>query len=151
MKFFIIGEHETQSLENTLHKLHIIISYKTPDTNYTQIEYSPDCKGVLELWIHDFDELPTEEEERLFRVVYFVPSDAKKILDFVDTHKNSVEVIVCQCDAGISRSSGTAAALSLILNGDDDWVMKDKRYFPNQLIYQTILREAIKRDEIQNN
>lgn len=47
--------------------------------------------------------------------------------------------MICQCEAGISRSAGVAAALSYIYNGSDAWVFQDPRYHPNMLVYRTIL------------
>ena len=72
------------------------------------------------------------------------PLDAVKILEFTEKNKNSIDLIVVHCNAGISRSSGTAAALSLIYNQDDSWVFKNPRYMPNMLVRKTILNEAEK-------
>jgi hypothetical protein len=52
-----------------------------------------------------------------------------------------VNIIVAQCDAGISRSSATAAALSKIIRNDDSFYFKI--YYPNKLIYSIILKEYI--------
>ena len=71
--------------------------------------------------------------------------DAEKILDFAEEYKNKVDLIVVHCNAGISRSSGAAAALSLIYNGDDNWIFKDLRYMPNMRVYRKILEAADKR------
>jgi predicted protein tyrosine phosphatase len=66
---------------------------------------------------------------------------AKDILKFVEIHKDK-HLIVCQCDAGISRSSAVAAALSKIYFDDDTWVFNDKQYRPNMHVYRTILKCA---------
>jgi hypothetical protein len=70
---------------------------------------------------------------------------AKKVLEFVFTFLDKVKIIVAQCDAGISRSSATAAALSKIIRNDDDSFFKI--YYPNKLIYSTILKEYISNKE----
>ena len=50
-----------------------------------------------------------------------------------------INLCICQCDTGISRSAGTTAALSYIVNQDDAWVFEDRRYMPNRLVYRTLL------------
>ena len=71
-------------------------------------------------------------------------NDAIEILEFVEKNKNKVDMFVIHCNAGISRSSGTAAALSLIYNDDDSWVFSNPKYMPNMMVYRTILTEAEK-------
>ena len=44
--------------------------------------------------------------------------DAEKILNFVKGYPGPEDILV-HCGAGVSRSAGVAAALSLILNGSD--------------------------------
>jgi len=66
-------------------------------------------------------------------------ADGRKIIDFVEKNKNNVDHFVVHCNAGISRSSGIAAALSKIYNGDDSWVFNNYRYVPNMLVYRTII------------
>lgn len=65
---------------------------------------------------------------------------ASLILWIVENNKDNN--IVCQCDSGISRSSGLAAALSLIYNKDDLWVFNNNKYRPNMHVYRTILKCA---------
>ena len=70
--------------------------------------------------------------------------DAKEIIAFVEKIKNRVDMFVIHCNAGISRSSGIAAALSMIYDGTDQWVFSDPRYVPNMLVYRKILSAAEK-------
>ena len=55
--------------------------------------------------------------------------------------QTEVDVIICQCSAGISRSAGVAAALGVILNGSDKEIFNDPKYCPNRFVYRTILNE----------
>jgi hypothetical protein len=74
------------------------------------------------------------------RYKIFKPRHAQQILDFFTKgQREGIDLCICQCDAGISRSAGVAAALSYILTQDDAWVFKDPRYMPNRLVYRTIL------------
>lgn len=64
---------------------------------------------------------------------------ARQILDFVAAHKNDVSTIICQCEAGMSRSAGVAAALSHILQGQNKYLYAN--FEPNKWVYRTIIDE----------
>lgn len=128
---------------------HVVISMTdTPD--YFPNIPEKNCSGILRMtiWdtedgehfrsIHNFDasEIP---EDKIFNSTH-----VKEILEFVFKHLNEIELIVCQCDMGLSRSAAVAAALSKILNGNDEEFFESP-YIPNKLIYKTIL------DEYQNS
>jgi predicted protein tyrosine phosphatase len=76
-------------------------------------------------------------------------ADAHTILAFVEEHLPSVETIVCQCDAGLSRSAGLAAALSRILQGDDRYFFQ--RFAPNERVYQKLLEADRQRHQEKNS
>ncbi|MFA5025412.1 MAG: hypothetical protein WC503_02825 [Candidatus Shapirobacteria bacterium] len=75
----------------------------------------------------------------------FNKSHAKRILSFVDQWKDRIDEIVINCNAGFSRSPGVAAALSKIINGDDEEYFR--KYNPNRLVYRTILETYQKEKE----
>lgn len=66
--------------------------------------------------------------------------DAKKILSFMERHKN-VDNVIVHCEAGISRSAGACAALMLIYTGSDMDIFMTARFTPNMTVYRTILNE----------
>lgn len=66
---------------------------------------------------------------------------AKQILDFYEEMLGKIEILVCHCEAGVSRSSGVAAALMRIHKGSDDKIFNDPRYIPNRFVYRKILEE----------
>ena len=76
----------------------------------------------------------------------FSTEDARRVLAFAAKVWDKADVLHVHCEAGISRSSGTAAALSKIYFGDDgEFVESFNGYRPNKLVYRTILdlhREA---------
>jgi len=59
------------------------------------------------------------------------------ISEFILRHKDLS--FVCQCDAGISRSSAVAAAISNFFTGDDGEFVKGSRYYPNEIVYSKVL------------
>ena len=125
----------------TLDVDYLVVSISTPESLPAKMCRDKYRRGILRLW---FDDADHESEsmrayfERNLRL--FNTGDAFSILNFVRTALmyTNVEAIVCHCDAGISRSSATAAALSKILNGDD-FAMFQKPYVPNMLVYRTLL------------
>lgn len=66
---------------------------------------------------------------------------AKKIKRFMKKI-NKKDTIYCLCDAGISRSSAIAAALSKYYNGNDSNIWNDWHYEPNKHIYRMLLKEV---------
>lgn len=74
------------------------------------------------------------------QIILFSKNHAKQILKLVGEHKDKCHHIISQCDAGVSRSSATAAAVSKILYDDDKFVYDNPRFIPNSHIYHTILK-----------
>lgn len=70
---------------------------------------------------------------------YFDADLARKILEFVNAHCAKANLIVCHCQAGLSRSAAVCAALSKIINNRDDMYFANK--IPNILVYASILEE----------
>jgi predicted protein tyrosine phosphatase len=109
---------------------YIVISITDPDRPEAVIAECPLRMAVLRLAFDDVDvagsiwKAPSEE-------------DAEAIVRFVAERRSMADLIVCQCEAGMSRSAGVAAALSRWLNGHDEEFFE--RYLPNRRIYRLIL------------
>ncbi len=110
---------------------YIVISVTDPSKPEAELAEGALRMGVLRL---SFDDV--EEEQPFWRAPR--DEDAQSILAFVRSHLSMTDLIVCQCEAGISRSAGIAAALSKWLNGHDEEFFE--RYMPNRLIYRLIGR-----------
>ncbi len=110
---------------------YIVISITDPDTPDAEVAESPLRMGLLRLKFYDLDERDGD---------WLAPDQdhADRIVGFVREHLSHTDLIVTQCEAGISRSSGIAAALSRWLNGDDEEFFR--RYIPNRRIYRLIRR-----------
>jgi predicted protein tyrosine phosphatase len=117
-------------------KKYILISFYASDTDPAYI--LPDNNRIDTLFIKCDDIANKMEHWKCFD-----EEQAEQILHFVFRNLSKVDRIICQCDAGISRSSGTAAILGKILFNDDKFIYQNSRYFPNGLIYKTILEMAI--------
>lgn len=124
---------------------HIVISI-TDDVEFFPHIPEKNCQGILQIAVWD-----TEDGKNFRSIHNFCASDiptdkifsahhAQEILEFVFKHLPEIELIVCQCDVGLSRSAATAAALSKILNDSDEEFFKSP-YIPNRLIYETIINK----------
>ena len=67
------------------------------------------------------------------------PEQAESIAAFVKKHFDKAEVIVCQCFAGISRSSAIAAAIADYYNIESEDYFGSADYAPNILVYNLVL------------
>ena len=137
MKFLVLNEDKIKTYNIKYN--HIVISIKSPGASKAEILYLNNCLDILYLEFHDFDNLSLNYPGH---IKVFSKQDAKKILNFVKKYKEKIDLIVCQCEAGISRSAGVIGALSKIFNGDDTRIFKE--YLPNMLVYRTILKEYYK-------
>ncbi len=132
MKFKVLSRRKIKNFitdEN-----HIVISVRDPNSEHAELPKLKSRLSVLDLEFSDLDgvHLPSNEF-----YILFDDSMAKNILTNVIRYKKEVDLIICQCEAGISRSAGIAAALSEILNDDcGDYFNK---FIPNMLVYRTIL------------
>lgn len=63
-------------------------------------------------------------------------SDFKGLRDFIDKWKDEVEEIIVHCHAGISRSSGCAAAICQYIQIDDSFIWDSGHYVPNRRVYK---------------
>ena len=126
----VCNRHEIQSF--IPFQNYIVISVSTLGDAPPKIPAPENRKGLLRLVFHDSDvDMPEIGIER------FTLFQANEILEFVESHKEEIELIICQCDAGRSRSAGIAAALAKILHDDDDFFFR--KYTPNMRVYRTIL------------
>lgn len=131
MIFRIMSEREIGTYEEKFP--HIIISIRSPKTNKAKISYNSMCLNGLFLEFHDLNDAEDVPNAKLFSV-----EDAEKIKEFVKEYSPYINTIICQCEAGISRSAGVAGALSKVLNGDDTDIFK--RYSPNTYVYNKLLK-----------
>ena len=112
-----------------------IVGQNTP-ADVLFLEFN-DVDKAGRVWTLDGD---TPVEPKLFN-----ETEAKQVVDFVNEWKDKVEIILCQCEAGISRSSGTAAAVCAILGqhqkDSEFWIGKN-RYRLNTHVYKAITKAA---------
>jgi predicted protein tyrosine phosphatase len=149
MKFVVINRAMATNSETykDVNIPYIVVSIGGIDTPEWNVPVNEKCLGVLKVRFDDISYRPEDTFHGYDRPTQKITEkDAKEILDFVLKHKDSVKQIVVNCHAGLSRSTGVATALSMILNGKD----KNPELFiesiaglryANLLIRDTILKE----------
>ena len=138
MKFIIANRFSIRDLKPEVK--HIVISVCEPDYPFARLPENRNRLGLLQLVFTDIDKI--ESAKQIGQEEFLMTREqAKEILNFVNKYKKKIKLIICQCDGGISRSSGIAAALSKILNDDDTWVFKSKNYVPNMHVYRLLINE----------
>ena len=91
---------------------------------------APWIKGVLEI---QFDDVEAGSRNCI------TIAQGKEIANFVLRIKWGVERIIVHCEYGQSRSAGVAAAISTYLDGHDNGIFLDRRYYPNRTCYRVVL------------
>lgn len=141
MQFLVLSRQKIASFSTDIP--HIVISIVDKyDKNALIKNVGSSCIAVTRLKFDDYDEDTKKYAEK---VVLFNKEDAKQIVNFVKKYINKVDLIVCQCEAGISRSAGVAAALSKYITGSDEYYFK--YYIPNSLVYKLLINELYKEEE----
>ena len=76
--------------------------------------------------------------------------EAKEIAAFVNKSVKADKNIICQCEYGISRSSGLAAAIMEHYKKEGIKVFSDYRYMPNKFVFNKVLAQLriLKRKEM---
>jgi len=116
---------------------YIVISITGHEDNYDAgFALTPDqsskCKGVLKL---RFDDI-TEDIGTYLKAI--TKEQALLIRAFINCHKDTVDYLLVNCEAGISRSAAIAAA-ALYLDGQDpNIIFNDPNYIPNTTVYKRV-------------
>ena len=135
--------HSIQSLKQQAHKPFsagtILISIDDPRTEFPKLEHKPD--HILRL---EFDDITISDiyesgVQYFFRL--FSTEQANQIADFVYSHLEDCETLICQCRFGQSRSAAVAAAIKehFYHNGIEIFANGQKQYSPNLYVFRLTL------------
>ena len=125
-----------------------LISITDHDWSFAELVHKPEF--LLQIAFDDtdndaiVDELgrkPTEEERQKLEAKYKMFSDdqAKQVASFYHAHKDAIEVLICQCEHGQSRSAAVAAAIMEYRSRKGITVFASDRYYPNKVVYRKTL------------
>lgn len=134
---FCRKQHDTPS---------IMISVSDPYIAYTSAPFRTKENRVLaiqRLYFTDADKAGTDVYGRTVEESDLISSnDASLVKRLLDRFPNTD--IIVHCDAGVSRSSGIAAAILKAYTGDDSRIFNNPRYRPNMRCYRFVLDELTK-------
>lgn len=123
-------------MEKGIPKNTAIISFS--DTVDDYIEF-PDGTDVLQIAFYDVRP-HTVVKEHYSKIL----PEAGEIARYIFQKKKEGKNIICQCDYGISRSAGCAAAILQRWGNNGIRIFADYRYTPNQFVYNKVLAELNK-------
>ena len=124
-----------------------VISITDPEASHPALVRSDHCRDVLRLRFLDIDGRIAQIRIPAPHVVGFTPEIAAKIAEFVrEQRKNGVNLIVVNCEFGMSRSAGVAAALSLYYNYDETFFLV--HFQPNSWVRRLVL-EALRTPAVE--
>lgn len=138
--FLVLSRAEIKSF--TAETSYLIISVTDPEQPAAEIAESTFLQATLRLKFHDIGK-PSRIAEQFTNHstdILMSEKDAKEILSFVSEHLTKVKLIVCHCEQGVSRSAAIAAALSRILQNEDDFFLRN--YWANRWVYDLLLANA---------
>ena len=121
---------------------YLVVSITDPEQPEATIPESPFLWATVRMKFHDIAkpsriavQFATNSSD-----VYMTEADAERILSFVGEHLAEVKLTVCHCEQGISRSAAIAAALSRILQDEDEFFFR--HYWVNRYVYDLLLAKA---------
>ena len=136
MEFTVLSRDEIKHYNTD--KKHIVISVSDPEYDSPRLPENPNRLCSLYLSFHDIDDIHYRGDLEA-KMIIFKKRNATLILKFFETFRDSANLVICQCEAGISRSSAIAASLCKISGQDDSKFFKE--YLPNSFVYNSILKE----------
>ena len=140
MNFKVLSRREIENYQTD--EKHIVFSVTDPEEKtYVKL---PESSTRLGFMFMRFPDLIEEREGYPYNCLVFNKHMAQGIIEFFNTHKNEITLVICQCEAGISRSAGVASSLAKSLGQDDSYFFK--HYLPNMLVYRLILEEVLNKE-----
>jgi len=112
--------------------LHALISIRNPGAKLATYIHVFDKVLHLTFWDMSGDIPGTP-----YKIIQY--DQVAAITAFVDSLPDDC-VLVVQCEAGISRSAGVAAAIDKYANDSPaDWIFKSGKFVPNMTVYNKVL------------
>ena len=115
-----------------------IISFSDTEEDFIRFP-----KGIDVLHVAFYDVRPfTVAKHHYDRIL----PQAKEIADYIICKRKEGKNFICQCDYGVSRSAGCAAAILEMWEHKGLEIFADYRYTPNQFVYNKVLKELRERN-----
>ena len=134
---FVRSRKDMEKISKSISNPSIIISIRDPDKKKAYFATNSNIVEVKYFAFDDWDVVDNTDNQLISDV------QAKNIAEFVSKYSNMEESfdLYVNCEAGISRSAGVAAAISKVLTDDDNAFFR--MYSPNMLVYRKIYNAMI--------
>ena len=109
---------------------YVVISISGSGMIPAKVNSNPNRYDVLHV---TFDDV---EEDDISNTIPISDFKASEIAYFVLSRYSEIDLLLINCQAGLSRSAGVGAAISKCLNDDDSAFFK--HYRPNMLVYRKV-------------
>lgn len=119
----------------------IIISIRDP--NNVKPEFNINNSSIKDILYLSFYDISEEAKSIFGGYESMSPIDAILIRDFVLKWQNEIDAIWVQCEMGMSRSAGIAAAIMEYFDMDSKEILESNQYYPNKLCYDLTKNELI--------
>ena len=123
-----------------------VISICDTDSEHPHFEYKPDymlCVKFDDVTLEELkEEYSTQQLEEMLKAnpnYIFNDNLAIQIAEFVYSCKDKIDLLICQCVYGQSRSAGCAAAIAEHFNGNGIDIFANEKYYPNRLAYNKLI------------
>ncbi len=135
MKVSILSKPELYRLieKGELTSKSAVVSFADEEDEFLDLPENVDVLKVVFYDIRPSSTVPEHYDKLL--------PEAPEIARFVSNKINEGKDIVCQCDYGISRSAGLAAAILERYAHKGLDIFADYKYTPNQFVYNKVLKE----------
>ena len=87
----------------------------------------------------DYKSQDTSDVEKQYHM--FSQEQASQVAKFVNDVWGKVDVLICQCEHGQSRSAAVAAAISEYKFKSGIDIFADERYYPNKFVYWRVFNK----------
>ena len=120
-----------------------LISITDYDYDFAELKNEPNY--LLQLAFDDIsiDELETEEDQEKYHML--TDEQAMEIAEFYHNVHDKVDILICQCEHGQSRSAAIASAFLEYKSGNGIDVFIDDRYYPNKTIFKKVFKQLERR------
>jgi predicted protein tyrosine phosphatase len=118
---------------------YVVIAIATPGAAWPPLVSDHNRIEVLRLAFHDVRKPLDTLSMQTQGLVLYDEAMARQVVDFVARHA-AARLVVCHCEAGISRSAGMAAALAELAGRSSQPMFR--RAVPNPLVYGLTLYEG---------
>ena len=146
MKFLILSRMMAQDANYVQAKItepYFWISIFDVDKYRMAISEDPNCKASIFLAFDDLEGDHYDIEKIMGRPIELITDEqAQYIVGLANDWKDKIDLCLVNCEAGISRSSGVALGLSMLINGHDDGIRSNAKFHPNMFVRDKIIKNG---------